>query len=155
MNWEAISAIGEIVGSIAVVVTLIYLAMQIRQTNNISQFNAVKELLKQFDDIYSLLATDPATRQVLAKQGELTEDEREHLYAFTVLYCNKWVSLEIAFRNGQIEEELYTSMANDVSIAIQRWPKLKPQIELWIERYPVVRNYKIFQTIYSDDYNES
>jgi hypothetical protein len=30
MNWEAIGAIGEIVGAVAVVATLIYLANQIR-----------------------------------------------------------------------------------------------------------------------------
>jgi hypothetical protein len=30
MNWEAIGAIGEIVGAVAVVMTLGYLAMQIR-----------------------------------------------------------------------------------------------------------------------------
>ena len=31
MNWEAISAIGEAVGAIAVVISLVYLAVQIRQ----------------------------------------------------------------------------------------------------------------------------
>jgi len=31
MNWEAIGAIGEIAGAIAVVVTLVYFAMQLRQ----------------------------------------------------------------------------------------------------------------------------
>lgn len=31
MNWEAIGAVGEALGSIAVLVTLIYLAIQIRQ----------------------------------------------------------------------------------------------------------------------------
>jgi hypothetical protein len=31
MNWEAIGAVGEIVGALAVFLTLIYLAMQIRQ----------------------------------------------------------------------------------------------------------------------------
>ena len=31
MNWEAIGAIGEVTGAIAVVITLIYLAVQIRQ----------------------------------------------------------------------------------------------------------------------------
>lgn len=33
MNWDAISAVGEIVGAAAVVLTLIYLAVQIRQNN--------------------------------------------------------------------------------------------------------------------------
>jgi uncharacterized protein with PQ loop repeat len=31
MNWEAVGAIGEIIGAIAVVVTLIYLAVQVHQ----------------------------------------------------------------------------------------------------------------------------
>ena len=31
MNWDAIGAIGEIVGAAAVVVTLIYVAVQVRQ----------------------------------------------------------------------------------------------------------------------------
>lgn len=37
MNWEAISAIGEIVGATAVVVTLIYLAVQVRQGTKATQ----------------------------------------------------------------------------------------------------------------------
>ena len=33
MNWEAIGAIGEIVGAFGVIVTLIYLALQIKQNS--------------------------------------------------------------------------------------------------------------------------
>lgn len=33
MNWEAIGAIGETVGAVAVIATLFYLAVQIRQNN--------------------------------------------------------------------------------------------------------------------------
>jgi hypothetical protein len=31
MNWEAIAAVGELLGASAVLITLIYLAVQIRQ----------------------------------------------------------------------------------------------------------------------------
>ena len=34
MNWEAVGAVGEIVGAIAVVITLIYLARQMRQNSS-------------------------------------------------------------------------------------------------------------------------
>ena len=34
MNWEAIGAIGEVLGAAAVVVTLGYLAVQIRQNTH-------------------------------------------------------------------------------------------------------------------------
>jgi hypothetical protein len=35
MNWDAIGAVGEIVGALTVLITLIYLATQIRQSNRI------------------------------------------------------------------------------------------------------------------------
>ena len=37
MNWEAIGAIGEFVGAVAVVVTLIYLAVQVRRGTSTTQ----------------------------------------------------------------------------------------------------------------------
>jgi len=40
MNWEAISAIAEIVGAVAVIVTLAYLAVQIRQNSRMIERNA-------------------------------------------------------------------------------------------------------------------
>ena len=41
MNWEAIGAVGETVGALAVLVTLVYLAMQIRQNTKSVQAAAV------------------------------------------------------------------------------------------------------------------
>ncbi|MFT7528547.1 MAG: hypothetical protein ACI9LY_003709 [Arenicella sp.] len=37
MNWEAVGEIGEIVGAVAVIVTLAYLAIQIRQNSNLAR----------------------------------------------------------------------------------------------------------------------
>ena len=36
MNWEAIGAVGEVFGAIALVATLLYLGRQIGQTNRIA-----------------------------------------------------------------------------------------------------------------------
>jgi len=35
MNWEAMGAIGEILGAVGVIVSLVYLALQIRQNSNV------------------------------------------------------------------------------------------------------------------------
>ena len=40
MNWDAIGAIGNIIGAFAVVVSLIYLAIQIRTQNKQSKLSA-------------------------------------------------------------------------------------------------------------------
>ena len=37
MNWDALGAIAELVGAIAVLLTLIYLAVQIRQNNKLAE----------------------------------------------------------------------------------------------------------------------
>ncbi|MFT4800127.1 MAG: hypothetical protein ACJARY_002254 [Candidatus Azotimanducaceae bacterium] len=52
MNWEALEAVGEIVGAVAVLATLLYLATQIRKQNQqardanrqfaVAQFNALR-----------------------------------------------------------------------------------------------------------------
>jgi Zn-dependent membrane protease YugP len=45
MNWDAIGAIGEIIGAVAVVFSLIYLATQIRISNRASRQAAEQNLL--------------------------------------------------------------------------------------------------------------
>ena len=42
MNWEALSALGEIAGAMAVIVTLVYLSVQIRQNTKASRVAAVQ-----------------------------------------------------------------------------------------------------------------
>ena len=39
MNWEALGAIGELIGAVAVMATLIYLAIQIRQNTQQQEKN--------------------------------------------------------------------------------------------------------------------
>lgn len=45
MNWEAIGAIGEIAGAVAVVTTLFYLARQMRQTQRTERAVSQRDLL--------------------------------------------------------------------------------------------------------------
>ena len=42
MNWTAIGAVGEIFGALAVFLSLIYLATQIRQSNNQARSEALR-----------------------------------------------------------------------------------------------------------------
>lgn len=64
MNWDAIAAIGELLGSVGVLVTLVYLALQIRQNTASlednkrfaqaqvyqARANAVNQMVKDFAD---------------------------------------------------------------------------------------------------------
>jgi len=59
MNWDAIGAIGGIPGTLAVVLTLGYLAIQVRQNTHGMNVAAKLELDKQFTSYTGLLLDDP------------------------------------------------------------------------------------------------
>jgi len=76
MNWDAIGAVGEIVGATAVVVSLIYLAVQVRQNTNASKAATVQDMTNKWvqinlwsaespDRIISLVGLEPGTKEFL------------------------------------------------------------------------------------------
>ena len=67
MNWEAIGAVGEIVGALGVVVTLAYLASQIRTQNRESRLTAVTELTTQWNVFLASFVEFPYVAELWAK----------------------------------------------------------------------------------------
>lgn len=67
MNWDAIGAVGEIVGAIAVVGSLIYLATQISVSNRAARNSANEELFNQWATNVELLAGDSEKAQTYIK----------------------------------------------------------------------------------------
>jgi len=63
MNWEAISAVGEFVGAMAVVVTLVYLAVQVRRGTAATQAATVQSA----DALDPGFLLTPGSDSVLAK----------------------------------------------------------------------------------------
>jgi len=66
MNWEAISAVGEIVGATAVVVTLIYLAVQVRHGTKATQASNVQAATSLDQEFLLTVGADPATARLWA-----------------------------------------------------------------------------------------
>ena len=151
MSWEAVGAIGEILGAIAVFVTLVYLATQIKQSNDLARFNASKELVNQFNELDRLVATDASLRRILAETGELSADEREQVYHFSIMFCNVWLSAQIAHDSNQIEESVYAACVQDVHVELARWPSFRPAAQEWLSSYPQNAHHPIFQPILQAD----
>ena len=66
MNWEAIGAIGEVGGAIAVVVTLVYLARQIRHSTEATRITAYHQAQEQLWSVGATISTDPGLSEILA-----------------------------------------------------------------------------------------
>jgi hypothetical protein len=48
MNWESVGAIAEVIGVVAIFVSLVYLAVQVRQSNQIARAEAERDILQSW-----------------------------------------------------------------------------------------------------------
>ena len=147
MDWNAVGAVGEILGAVAVFLTLLYLAAQIRQANKMAHFETTREIMAQFNACNHLIATDPSIREVLLKDGELSIGESEQLYSYVDMYCNAWGTTQIAFDQGLVDKSLWAGVTKDVKVAMNRWQNMRQPVERWLNNYPEFKNYGIYRSI--------
>ena len=67
MSWEAVSAITDIVGMIAVVGTLIYLASEIRQNAQALSISALRDTTAQWNQWSEMLATSSDLAEIVER----------------------------------------------------------------------------------------
>ena len=79
MNWDAIGAVGETVGALAVLLTLVYLAMQIRQNTKSVQAAAVDSANTQVSRIREVIFANADVASMYRRGSEdpssLSEDD--------------------------------------------------------------------------------
>lgn len=88
MNWDAIGAVGEILGALAVFVSLIYLATQTKQNARALKSASSHQIRESISDLSLVLAQDPALNSLLLRAtSEETDFTKEELarYNFFVL----------------------------------------------------------------------
>jgi len=66
MNWDVVSAIAEVAGALGVIVSLLYLATQIRHSVKASQDTSTKEVFASFVTQVNAMGTEPS-RSALAR----------------------------------------------------------------------------------------
>ena len=83
MNWVAIGAIGETLGATGVIVTLLYLATQLRQNTRALRAASVDSSTKIANDGRASLYADPELTAIYAKGLlALSRSTRSNAYAF-------------------------------------------------------------------------
>ena len=147
MDWNAAGAIGEILGAVAVFLTLLYLAAQIRQANKMAHFETSREIMAQFNACNHLIATDATIREVLLNEGELSADDAEQLYSYVDMYCNAWGTTQVAFDQGLIDESIWAGVMRDVEVVMNRWPNMRQTVERWLNNYPDFKDVEVFRAI--------
>ena len=118
MNWEAAGAIGEIVGATAVVISLAYLATQIRRQNSETRLAAVHEILVGFRESIQVFTTGNVS-ELFAKANDdydsLSDAELIKLFCAILPMFRLWEEAFIQNEQGRLENRVWEGINSQYS----------------------------------------
>ena len=147
MNWDAIGAIGEIVGAIAVIVTLIYLAIQIRDSARASRSAAVTDATTAMQAFYQELGSNPKTSQLFLRALTVPDSlSRDDEFQYLMMMHSCFLGFQRSFflaQEGTLDEGLRDSIGTAVNAVNhlpgiylywkQRRAYFQPEFITWVE----------------------
>lgn len=143
MDWEAVGAIGQMVAAIAVVVSLAYLASQIRSHSRESRVASVHELTEAFRGaITSFQDPNLADVFVRAKNGfeDLPEAERLQFISMVQGVFRVW------------EDAYYQHLKRRLTDRV--WEAMVVQFSGYLSLAGVRRVWEIRKAAYTEDFRE-
>ena len=129
MNWTMIAVIAEILSSAAVLVTLIYLAVQTRQNADAIQANTRQAILDADQQLIMAVMASPELDAIFFKP-ELTDDEKVRLSTFLLTHVrvreNNWFQYQAGVLDHVSWETYRTALILDLSTPRSRtwWQNL-------------------------------
>jgi hypothetical protein len=118
MNWEAVGAIGEIVGAAAVVATLVYLAVQIRQSSKIASLQASQHVLEGAAELQARIAEDEDLRRIFASgcrsYDSLEGGDRRRFYAIVGEYLMRYEVQTQMHEAGMLNDDNFAAATRGV-----------------------------------------
>jgi hypothetical protein len=106
MNWEALAAVGQLVGALAVLATLIYLAVQIKQNTAAVATATYESTMTGFNDINVVVASHPTLASLFDRgcqsPDSLSKEEAVQFNFLLRCYANQWWKLYKLYERGSL-----------------------------------------------------
>lgn len=147
MSLQQLAQLGEFLGGLGVLITLIYLAMQIRSNTRAVRSAAAQQTHDTLVDGYFRLAEDARLNRIFRtgtqELNNLSEEELGQLFAFwsgTLYVCQNWL---YQMEKGALDEELTMSFLGGVATNFHangfkeywdsRRDTFSPTLRSWVE----------------------
>ena len=147
MNWEAIGAVGEILGAIAVIATLIYVATQVKDSARAARSAAVTDATSAMQAFYQELGSNPQACELFL-EGLMNPESlsKQAQYQYLMMLHSWFLGCQRSFFLAQ-EGTLASGLRDSIATAIvavnhlpgthlywrQRKTFFQPEFVDWIE----------------------
>lgn len=147
MNWDAIGSISTLVGSVAIIATLIYLARQIRESNRLANSTMANEISKSFAEYNEMVISNPQIAELLARlktrQYELTAAEAVQTQHLAFRLFDVYVQGQVAYNHGHLTNDSLQGLKDNLKWTMETFPGLEADFRRSLESLPTL-NYEVF-----------
>ena len=151
INWEAVGAIGEMSGAVVVVITLLYLARQIRQSNRIAIASTEIGIRNAFGSINESVYSNPTVAELFAKvsnpDAQLTPAEDVQVLNIVLRFLNSWLAIETAYINGMVPRETYDLIEDNIRIVLDLYPGTLATWRQAVKGFPALSEKEVFRNV--------
>jgi len=118
MDLEQASYLAEITAAVLVVVSLVYVGIQVRQNTAALKLSTSQNLSEDFTDVYLALSQNNETAEIFQKGlqdcDSLTPVEKIRFYAFFHKFFRIYENAYYQYVNGALEEEPFEGISNQL-----------------------------------------
>ena len=144
MNWEAVGAIAELLGSVAVIGTLLFLVVQIRTNSVMIQNATTQDSANAVADWARQLTGNPELYRIyrtgLRDDAELSKEDRGLFDLVLFQAFNSISSIYVQYRNGDLGKERWESEWRvfgtnyDTPVGRASWERQKHMVDVNFQR---------------------
>jgi hypothetical protein len=116
VNWEAVNAIAQLVSSIGVIVSLLYLALQVHRSTRITKLAAQDAATTALRDVTRPFAENPEVgtiwRKGLENLDTLNADEKARFFHVAFQFLKAMETIHFHYIYGLMEEQVWRGWRN-------------------------------------------
>jgi hypothetical protein len=143
----SVRAAVEVVGVASVVLSVVFLAMQVQQANQQARVSYAHDLQASYNGWHELLISVPGAADLLMSSmpdSALTPGEARRRRSLIVYLFNIWMTVHTAWENGLISDLDYEGYTNDVRSMTEHPVAVGIMRDLLDHRYPEAQSFPIF-----------
>ena len=131
---------GEFFGAIAVVVTLGYLALQVRQNTRSSYVNRSVAVTNRLGEIQEAIVCNSDLSALIAKcrdpeLADLTPAEEERVQGSAELHVKTFSDVQTAHSNSEMTDAYFEGFRAEFQRIVKTYPALKPRMRVTLQHF--------------------
>lgn len=111
---QQLALFGEIIGALAIVVTLLFVGLELRQSNRLASTETLREgtqiWVNEYADSFGSEESTAFMRQALNDYQSLSNDEKGRFYAAMMGFVAAFDTIQNQYEAGLLRDEVYVSI---------------------------------------------